>query len=186
MLPSTLNRLKWTLDEYHRLVEVGFLNDKPVELLEGELIEMAPEGTHHAAYSQDFADYLRTLLGKRAKIREAKPITLPNHSEPEPDIAIVVPHPLETYLQHHPYPDDIYWLIEYSDSSLTKDLEVKSTIYARAKIAEYWVVNLKSRTLIVLRAPEGEEYQQRQTLSMGSISPFAFSDVVIEVSRLVR
>jgi Uma2 family endonuclease len=180
-----LTRYKWNLDDYHRLVEAGLLADQSVELLEGEVVEMAPEGTYHAAYSQDFADYLRMLLGDRAKIREAKQITLPNNSEPEPDIAIVAPHPLETYLQHHPYPEDIFWLIEYSESSLSKDLQIKSGIYASAGIAEYWVVNLKTRKLIVFREPEGSEYQQRQTLSMGTVSPIAFPDVAIALNRLV-
>jgi len=81
------------------------------------------------------------LLGDRATIRLSKPITLPNHSEPEPDIAIAQRLGRE-YLQHHPYPENIFWLIEYSDSTLSKDLEIKSKIYAEVGILEYWVVNI--------------------------------------------
>lgn len=178
----TLNRVKWTLEEYHRLINAGFLVDKRVELLEGEIIEMAPEGIPHADLSDEAAGYLRGKLGDRAKVREAKPITL-ERSEPEPDLCICQN---QRYNTHHPYPEDIFWLIEYSESSLIKDLEIKSVIYASAEVAEYWVVNLKNRKLIVFREPEAGEYQQKQTLNMGSVSPLAFPDVVIEVLRLIQ
>lgn len=115
---------KWTIEDYHRMIAAGILANRQVELLNGEIIEMAPEGTPHAAYSQEAGDYLRSILGHRAKVREAKPITLLNSaSEPEPDIAIVAPHPIEVYLQHHSYPDAIFWLIEFSDSMLLLELE---------------------------------------------------------------
>jgi Uma2 family endonuclease len=89
-------------------------------------------------------------------VRLAKPITLPNTSEPESDIAIVQRLGRE-YLEHHPYPDNIFWLIEYSESSLEKDLEIKRKIYAQVGIPEYWVVNLKRRQLIVFRDPQDGE-----------------------------
>jgi Uma2 family endonuclease len=182
MSQSTINRLRWTLDEYHCLIKNGLLVDKQVELLNGEIIEMAPEGILHADLSNEATEYLRCLLGDRAKIRAAKPITL-ERSEPELDLCVCRN---VRYSTHHPYPEDIFWLIEYSDSSLTKDLEVKSAIYAAASIPEYWVVNLKSRKLIVLRQPEAGEYEQRQTLSSGSISPLAFPDILVEVVRLIQ
>jgi Uma2 family endonuclease len=79
----------------------------------------------HAVYCSESVEYLRTLLGDRAKVREAHPITLPNDSEPEPDIAIVR-MPNSQYLTHHPYPEDIYWLIKYANTTLRKDLNEKS------------------------------------------------------------
>jgi Uma2 family endonuclease len=117
---TTLTTAKWTLDDYHRMIDVGILVDRRVELLYGEIVEIAPEGTPHSYYSDESATCLRTLLGNRARVREAKPITLPNTSEPEPDLAIV--EPLGTvYLEHHPYPENIFWLIEFSNTSLTLD-----------------------------------------------------------------
>lgn len=176
---------KWTIEDYHRMIAAGILDDRRVELLNGEIVEMPPEGTPHAAYSQNAGDYLRSLLGDRVRIREAKPITLPpNASEPEPDIAIVVPHPVAVYVQHHPYPEDIFWLIEYSDSSLKKDLEVKPETYAAAGIREYWVINLKAKELIVFRSPTAAIYQSKQTFTSGSISPLAFQDVSVSVQQL--
>lgn len=122
---------KWTIDEYHRMIDAGILSDRQVELLQGEIVEMSPEGEPHAYCSDEAGEYLTDLLGKHAKIRQAKPITLPNDSEPEPDIAIVQRLGRE-YREHHPYPENIFWLIEYANSSLEKDLETKSKIYAQA------------------------------------------------------
>ncbi|HTL89711.1 MAG TPA: Uma2 family endonuclease [Leptolyngbya sp.] len=127
---------KWTLDEYHQMIEAGILDDCRVELLRGEIVEIPPEGEPHAYGTTETRDDLSALLGEVAKIREAKPITLPNHSEPEPDIAVVQPLGRE-YLLHHPYPENVFWLIEYSNSSLSKDLEIKRKLYAEVGILEY-------------------------------------------------
>ena len=107
----TVTTAKWTIAEYHQLVETGILDDKRVELLQGIIVDMPPEGMPHAVYCTESVDYLKSLLGSRAKVREAHPITLPNDPEPEPDIAIVR-MPNSQYLNHHPYPADIFWLIE--------------------------------------------------------------------------
>ncbi|MBD2180939.1 Uma2 family endonuclease [Aerosakkonema funiforme] len=176
--------VKWTINEYHRMIAAGILDDRRVELLKGEIVEMPPEGEPHAYFSSEAGEYLIRLLGDRATIRIAKPITLPNNSEPEPDIAIVQRLGRE-YLEHHPYPENIFWLIEYSDSSLDKDLEIKSKVYAEIDIFEYWVVNLKKRQLIVFREPEDGEYASKSTLASGTIYPLAFSDVAISVAAIV-
>jgi Uma2 family endonuclease len=124
------------------------------------------------------------LLGEQVLVRDAKPITLPlNASEPEPDLAIVQPLGRE-YLQHHPYPENIFWLIEYSDTSLRKDLEPKAKIYAAAGIIEYWVVNLQAMELVVMRDPSGSEYQTRFTIRQGIVNPVAFPTVAVDVARL--
>ncbi len=177
--------VKWTIEDYHRMIDAGILDDRQVELLKGEVVEMSPEGTPHAHLSSEGADYLRELLGRRVKIREAKPITLPNSSEPEPDIAIVEPLG-DVYLQHHPYPENIFWLIEFANSSLTKDIDLKSAVYAEAGIPEYWVMNLRSMELIVFREPINGKYQSIVTLTHGEIRPLAFSDVAVSVRRLLR
>jgi Uma2 family endonuclease len=94
---------KWTIEQYHELVNAGVLADRQVELLAGNIIEMSPEGMSHAVYCSDAVDYLKQLLGDQAKVREAHSITLPNDSEPEPDIAVVIPA-ANRYLDHHPTP----------------------------------------------------------------------------------
>jgi Uma2 family endonuclease len=124
------------------------------------------------------------LFGDKAMIRQAKPITLPNNSEPEPDIAIVKPLGRE-YLEHHPYPENAFWLIEYSNSSLEKDLETKTKIYAEVGIIEYWVVNLKKRQLIIFRESSDGEYASKSTITEGIIHPLAFPDVALSVEMIV-
>ena len=182
---NTVTSIKWTLDDYHQMIEAGILTDRRVELLHGEIVEMAPEGTPHSYYSDESANYLRNLLGSRARVREAKPVTLPNHSEPEPDLAVVEPLGA-VYLEHHPYPENIFWLVEFSSSSLTKDLEDKAKLYAEAGIQEYWVVNLRKMQLVVFRSPEDGEYASKQTLTRGVIRPLAFPDIAISVNQLLR
>ena len=180
----TVTLAKWTIEEYHQMIAAGIFDNRRVELLKGEIVEMSPEGEPHAYFSTEAGEYLSQLLGNRAKIRPAKPITLPNNSEPEPDIAIVKPLGRE-YLEHHPYAENIFWLIEYSNSSLEKDLEIKTKIYAEAGIAEYWVVNLKKRQLIVFRELSDGEYASKSTITEGTIYPLAFPDIAVSVDMIV-
>jgi Uma2 family endonuclease len=88
MTTEILTHAKFSLDEYHEMIRLGLLADKKVELLRGEIIEMVPEGEAHSEQSQNADRYLAALLFDQAWVRHAKPITLPNGSEPEPDIAI--------------------------------------------------------------------------------------------------
>jgi len=175
----------WTVAEYHRLVDEGILDDQPVELLDGEIVVMAPEGEPHAYGSDEAGEYLLRLLGERAKVRQAKPITLADvDSEPEPDLAIVERLGRE-YRDHHPYPDNVFWLVEYAQTSLRKDLEAKKRIYAEAGIPEYWVVNLQDMTVLVFRDPSAGTYRTERTLNAGVIHPLAFPDVAVSVRRLL-
>ena len=181
----TVITYKWTIERYHQAIEAGIFDDQPIELLHGELIVMSPEREPHAYYNTEAADYLRTLFGERVKIRDAKPITLSNDSEPAPDVAIVKPLG-EVYLKHHPYPEDIFWIIEYSNATLSKDLGKKKDIYAEAGIIEYWVVNLKTPQLRVFRDLENNKYKTELTLTTGTIYPLAFPDISVQVERLIK
>lgn len=180
----TISIAKWKLNDYHSLVEIGLLDDRPVELLQGEIVEKSPEKEPHAYFSSEAGDYLTRLLGDRALVRHAKPITLANDSEPEPDIAIVQRLGRE-YLSHHPYPENIFWLIEYANTSLEKDSTLKYRIYAEVGIPEYWLVNLKRRELIVFRDPDEGEYASKITLTQGEIIPLAFADIQIAVEAII-
>ncbi len=182
----TISTYKWAIDRYHQAVEAGIFDDQAVELLRGEIVLMSPESTPHAYYSDRSARYLRRLLETNglAYVREAKPITLPNASEPEPDIAIVQPLD-QVYLAHQPYPENIFWVIEYAQSSLTKDLEVKSKIYAEVNIVEYWVINLRDKQLIIFRDPVNGEYRSKVTLTDSMITPLSFPNIQIDVRQLI-
>ena len=125
------------------------------------------------------------MLGDYARVREGKPITLAQDSEPEPDIAVVSPLGA-TYRQRHPFPEDIFWLIEFSNTSLDKDLKPKRYIYAAAGIPEYWIVNLKAQHVIVLRNPHQGDYQSEEITNSGSLIPLAFPDITVAVTRLLH
>ena len=177
---------KWSLTDYHQIVESGVLDQCHVELINGEIIKIYPEGEPHAYCSDEAGEYLTSLLGERAKVHHAKLITLPDSaSEPEPDI-VIVQCLGRVYRQHHPYPENIFGVIEYANSSLTKDLEVKTKVYAQAGISEYWVVNLKTMELMVMRIPTHGSYQSHVTLTKGIVTPLAFPDIDIEVKRLLN
>lgn len=175
---------QWTVERYHQAIDAGLFDEQPVELLHGALLVMPPERELHAYSNSEVGDYLRQRLGDRAKVREAHPITLNDSSEPIPDLAIVKPRG-RTYLEHHPYPEDIFWLVEFSQATLAKDLGEKKAAYASAGIAEYWVVDLKHRCLHVFRHPQEDRYQSEQTLHDGAIAPLAFADISIDIDRLL-
>ncbi|TVR04319.1 MAG: Uma2 family endonuclease [Phormidium sp. GEM2.Bin31] len=179
-----LSTVQWTVEDYHHIIKTGVLDDRPVELLAGEIVTMSPEAEPHAFFSRTAGQYLTRLLGDRALVSPAKPITLPNQSEPEPDLAIVQPLGRD-YLSHHPYPENIFWVIEYANTSLEKDSTIKYHIYAEAGIPEYWLVNLRTRELVVYRNPRGRDYGSKETLQKGTISPLAFPDLTIPVEILI-
>jgi Uma2 family endonuclease len=181
----TLITVKWSLDDYHQMIASGLLDDRSLELINGEIIEMSPEGVAHSFYCRGTAKYLRSILGERAEISEAHPITLPDDSEPEPDIAIVKT-PDTLYQHRHPLPADIFWLIEIANSTLAKDLGVKKDLYAQVGIPEYWVMNLQTSELVVFRDIIANEYRSAVCLSSGNISPKAFPEISIEILGLFR
>lgn len=179
----TLTTYKWSIEEWHDLVASGVLAGKRVELLEGEIITMSPEGIPHRNTNHKVVKYLRKLLDGLAEVYESHPITLDN-SEPEPDIAIVC-LPESIYDNHHPYPEDIHWLIEISNETLTKDLKQKTITYARNGILEYWVIDLKNNKLVVHTQPQNNSYLQTSEHQTGTISPLAFPQIAIALNQLL-
>lgn len=174
---------KWSVEDYHQIIKTGILSDRPVELLEGTIIEMSPEGALHRKKCDAVADYLREKLRGYAKVYEAHPITL-STSEPEPDISIVR-LPVSLYDNRHPYPEDIYWLIEIYDKTLSKDLQQKRLIYAEAGINEYWVIDAEKRELKVFKNLFNGDYQQEETYKNGTISSLGFPEIQLLINKLV-
>jgi Uma2 family endonuclease len=173
---------KWSVEEYHRMIAAGILSDRRVELLAGDIVEMSPEGPLHASRIRKVANYLRSLLHDSALVSEAHPIAL-SDSEPEPDLAIVR-LPESRYNERHPSAEDIFWLIEVSDTTLAKDLQEKKQVYAAAGIQEYWIMNVNTNTVIVFRQPQGTDYTIRQELNEGVLTPIAFPESIVSVNRL--
>ena len=179
----TLTTYKWSIEEWHELVDSGVLEGKPVEFLEGEIIEVSPEGVEHSYTNSSVVKYLRNILSNLAEVRESHPITLDN-SEPEPDIA-VVRLPESIYRSHHPYPQDIYWLVEISNKTLKKDLEQKLVTYARNGIPEYWVIDLVNKKLITHTQLQGNSYSKITEYQTGTVSPLTFPNIAIAINKLI-
>ncbi|MBD2327511.1 Uma2 family endonuclease [Alkalinema sp. FACHB-956] len=175
---------KWSVDDYHHMIDAGILHDRRVELLAGDIIEMTPEKPIHYSRARRTSQYLAILLQGLADVRFNGPITLAN-SEPEPDVAIVQISDIG-YEDRHPGAEDIFWLIEVANSSLQTDLTLKAALYAQAAIPEYWVIDLADRRLHLLRQPQGDRYQQQTILTTGTLIPLAFPEITIEVDRLLN
>jgi len=149
---------RFTLDEYHRLGELGFFHeDDHIELINGEIMEMASKGTAHETCLRKLWKELPKILGDKATLQSQAPIALPPNSEPEPDFAIVQ-NRADDYLSAHPKPTDVLLVIEVSDSSLAYDQDVKIPLYAKAGIADYWIFNLFDNYLEAY----SEAYQDNQ------------------------
>lgn len=181
---------RFTIDEYHRLIELGFLAEGDgIELIRGELMQMAAKGTFHSVCSSILCRQLDRILGDNAVIRGQDPITLLHNSEPEPDIVIAIGKD-EDYLAHHPYSEDILLVIEISDSTLEYDQTTKLTLYAEAGITNYWVVNLQVRQLECYCQPyqntQGEfNYLSKQIcLPKQSVTIPGFEGAFLELSRI--
>lgn len=142
----------WTREQYHRLIEAGFFDDGRVELLEGLIWDMAGQMTPHATGVRLATLALEKVFAEGCEVRSQFPIILPDGAEPEPDVAIVPGTPLD-YAENHPRADELLLAVEVSDSTLVKDRGPKLASYARARIAEYWIVNLVHRQLEVYRRP---------------------------------
>ena len=177
---------KWTVKEYHKLGEMGFFHpEERVELLSGNIIKMSAKGTAHTSATRRTASVLRDLLGNQAAISTQDPIALDDNSEPEPDIAAVRIEPFD-YATHHPTPSEVYLIIEVADSSLTFDREIKAKAYARAGIADYWLLNVNERQLHVFREPTENGYQSEVILAeTASISPSEFPAFSIAIQAML-
>jgi Uma2 family endonuclease len=171
----SLNKRLFDIQSYHRLTEAGILGeDERVELIHGEIIEMSPVGSQRAGLVKKIRTLLGEQIGKRAMLGVQDPIILDEHSEPEPDIAILK-YREDFYTSDHPRPEDVLLLIEVADTSLEVDREVKMPLYAAAGIPAYWIINLRDQQVEAYFAPQGSLYKQRiiatpqDTLSLPSL-----------------
>ncbi len=174
---------KWSVADYNRLIETGFLGHRNVELVAGEIIEMSPEGPLHYSLASGMADYLQKLLRGFAHVRFNGPISLAT-SQPQPDIAIVK-LPKQQYRHSHPTPAQIFWIIEVSHTTLDYDTNEKKLVYAQAGIQEYWVVDVNQQQLNLFRQPVGNDYQIKSVVREGNITPKSFPEIHFSLQILL-
>ena len=187
MLSATQSIKYWSVEDYHKLSNFGLLtSNEPTELICGQIVIMAAKGMPHVISLQLLAlrldDFLRD---KPFFARTQDPVQLDDSSEPEPDL-VVVKGDILTYATHHPYPEDIQLIVEIADTTLVKDCDVKDKLYARANIAEYWVVDLRDRQLHIFQQPTPEGYNSHLILKENnSISPLAFPELTVEIASIL-
>jgi Uma2 family endonuclease len=184
--PSGVERWRFTVDDFYRMGEVGILPPEArVELIDGEVIRMAPTGSGHSGSVEYLGHRLRQGVGAAAFVRTQHPIRLALRLEPEPDLSVVQPR-ADFYRRSHPTPADVLLIVEVADSTLTYDLETKGPRYAQAGIVEYWIVDLTGDRLLVHRDPRDGAYQSVQALTReDSVRPLAFPDLAIAVADIL-
>ena len=180
-----VGRRLFSVDEYHRMLEAGVLGeDDRVELIEGEIIEMAPIGRRHAACVDKLTELLKEKLGRAAIVRVQGPVRLNDQSEPEPDVALLRRRE-DFYAREMPGPADVLLIVEVADTSSRYDRAVKVPLYARAGIPELWLIDLETEEIEVHFQPSGDGYQRVCRLGRGeSVAPQAFPQVSFTVSDL--
>ena len=183
---SVIANLKVTPHEYHRLGELGFFNGRRVQLIRGEVVEMSPMNRPHGIGIINSDACIRATFGPGSTIQVQLPLRI-GTSEPEPDIAVVAGSPRD-YADH---PTTALLVVEVSDTTLHFDLTVKAELYAQAGIVDYWVLDIVTRTLHVLRDPRpiaagGHRYFVTRTLTESdAISPLAAPQSRIRIADLL-
>lgn len=184
---------RWTRAEYHKMFEMGLFGDKRVELIDGEVLEVAGMLAPHAIAVRKFnARLVRTLDENSFVIGVQMPIVVDDYSEPEPDL-FVASGTEEDFSSDHPGRDRLVLVVEVADSSVSEDRSVKAGLYARAGISDYWIVNVRDRQIEVYRQPQvapgnssGHGYGTRLIILEGStVAPLFAPDLKIAVSEVL-
>ena len=172
-----------TVEEYHKMGEAGILQEKGIELINGEIIQISPIGSKHAAVVNLLNEILFEKLGKNAIISVQNPVRLSDLSEPEPDIAILK-RKEGRYFNHLPKAMDTLLVIEIADTSLAYDREIKLPLYAEGGIPECWLVNLEDNVIEVHWQPAGNAYKFRELLRAGDVVKARNLDLSIPVKEV--
>lgn len=182
-----MNRRRFTLDQYHRMGETGILHeDDRVELIEGEIIEMTPIGSRHAGTVGAIDNLFAARLSGRAVVWSQNPLLITRlQSEPQPDVMLLAPR-ADAYRSRLPEPPDVLLLIEVADSTLTYDRRTKLPLYARAGVAEAWLIDLEANRVEIHRAPGESDYRDVSVPRADeTFAPLAFPALALTLRDLL-
>ncbi len=181
-----VTRRKITVHEYHEMGRAGILHeDDRIELIEGELVAMAPIGSEHTGTTIWLTQALVRAIGDRGVVLVQGSIRLDDRNEPQPDFSILRPR-TDFYRTSHAAPADVFFLVEIANSSLRFDRSIKRPLYARAGIPEYWIVNLVDGAVEICREPGQDGYASIKTAGRGEvIEPALLPGIGIAVSELL-
>ena len=182
----TVTRRRFTVDEYHRMAEIGvLLEDERVELIEGEILRMSAKGSRHNACINRLTALLASPLGDAAILSVQNSIRTDQYSEPEPDVAVLRPRE-DYYANALPSPADVLLLIEVADTSLAYDRGLKLPLYARAGIPEVWIVDLTNEAIERHVNPANGAYRSVNHAARGqTITPSALPSLAIAVGAVL-
>lgn len=181
---AEFTRHRFTADELHRMVEAGVLDeDAPIELLDGELVTMSPQGPRHSRLAVVIHDLLARALGPGIHVQDHSPIDAGPWSLPEPDVA-VVRGDARALLDRHPRPDELVVVIEISVTSQSVD-RAKAELYARAGVARYWNVDVSARTLRDHAEPDPVTAEYRRVTVLGEDDGVALEGSALRVADLL-
>jgi hypothetical protein len=185
-IQTEVRRRRFTREEYHRMADAGILHeDDRVELIEGEIVLMTPIGRRHAACVAELTRLLVPAVANRALLWPQNPITLPNESEPQPDIVLLRPR-ADRYRQDDAHPEDVLLLVEVADTSQRYDRSVKLPLYGAAGVPEVWIVDLPGEVIEIYRRPTPSGYSQVEQIGRGGVvAPVAFLDIVLPVDTIL-
>lgn len=176
----------FTVSEYERMGATGvFAPEARVELIEGEIIEMSPIGSRHAACVDLITEIFNEQLRGRAIVRAQNPIVLDDFSEPQPDITILR-FRSDRYRDAHPRPNDVLLVIEVADATIDYDRRVKMPLYARAGIAEALIFNLLEDQVEYFSQPQADNYQEHSILKRGEqFNSVTVSGLTLDVETML-
>jgi Uma2 family endonuclease len=183
--PVELKRHRITADDYYRMAEAGILaRELRVELIEGEIIEMATIGTRHSAVVNRLNRMFVLATGSRAIVSIQNSVQLNRCNVPEPDVVVLKPRD-DFYASQRCTADDIFLVIEVADSSIGYDTRLKARLYATYGVAHYWVVDLTKQRLIRHEGPQAEAYATVEVLTSPGVLPLpGLEGLTIDVSEL--
>ena len=182
-----IRRHRYTVEEFLRMGEAGILRaDERVELIEGEIAEMAPIGSRHAGTVKQIGAILMRTVGEGAIVSVQDPIILGPRSAPQPDLALLRPR-ADFYKAAHPQAKDVLLVIEVADTTQRYDRQVKLPLYARHGVTEVWLVDLEQNAMEVFREPSADGYRHAERLAdLTSVSVAGLPGVVVDLRELFR
>ena len=182
----TITKRHFSVKEYYLMAEAGILSPHDrVELIDGEIVQMAPIGSYHAGCVNTLNRLFMETLGRRVVVSVQNPVRLGERSEPEPDVALLRPR-ADAYQESHPGPDDVMLIVEVSHSTVEYDRDVKTPLYAEAGIPELWLVNLDEDYIDGLSDPDGAGYRAMRRYARGErIAPALLPDALLDVSEIL-
>lgn len=179
-------RRHFNIAEYYKMAAAGvFSEDDRVELIEGEIIEMNPIGSRHAACVGRLTKMLERLAGDRAIVWVQNPVQVSDYSEPLPDVALLRRRD-DFYAQANPQAPDVFLLVEVADSSVEYDRNIKIPLYAQAGIPEVWIVNLPKEAVEIYTQPLGGEYREIRLVKRGeSLSAKSIPNLTVDAGAVL-